>query len=324
MFPPNLYDWMTILRTGHVRFKGSKGNKITLELNMMSTMGNGFTFPMQTVLLSALVLGVYNTLGIRSGREVRTWGVFGDDIVVRTEAFHLLEKVLARLGLKVNSQKSFSTGPFRESCGCDYFKGRNVRGLYLKRYVSDQDLFSCFNRLAIWGAREGLEMTNSLALILTFIRGTTPIVPPDEGIDSGIILPNPPVQYNEDGQWVYFSFSPDKNSFSFDLWELYSVGEISERKQRTRRFKRWLSDLKRLCDGSVNEPALLKVLLAGGVRRGKMSMRKANSSYRLSECRTPRWGFTPVEGVPLAGSPLFERWDSNVRLALDKLVSMTS
>lgn len=321
MFPRNVFDWMKILRTGTVRI-----GKARQTLGMMSTMGNGFTFPMQTVLLAALVLGVYDTLGIGPNDKIgKTWGVFGDDIVIKTQAYNLLSLVLARLGLVVNASKSFSEGPFRESCGKDYYLGYNVRGVYLKRYTTDQDLFSCFNRIAIWGARHGLEMKNSLATVLAFAEGTTPIVPPDEGLDSGIILPLPPVPYNADGQWAYSRWVPVRSSFCFDYWELFSIGELPNGKNKTRRFKQWLSDLKRLCDGSVNEPALLKTLLAGGVRRGSIAVRaKARLRYRLSDAVTPRWGYSPVEDVPMLGSPVFVEWDRNVRLALEHLVSLTS
>jgi creatinine amidohydrolase/Fe(II)-dependent formamide hydrolase-like protein len=74
-----------------------------IELNMMSTMGNGFTFPMMTLTLLALVYAV------QSRRESRRLfvdfsetAVFGDDIIVRTEDYEPLVQTLSDAGLTVN------------------------------------------------------------------------------------------------------------------------------------------------------------------------------------------------------------------------------
>lgn len=148
MFPKSVSRWFKKLRTPYLTYQ-LDGINFTIEPGMTATMGNGFCFPMQTILLVACVLGVYHTLGILPSSDgIRHYGVFGDDIVVDTNAFNLLSRVLTVLGLKVNASKSFAFGGFRESCGHDYFYGHDVRGIYLKRYTSDQDLLSCFNRLA--------------------------------------------------------------------------------------------------------------------------------------------------------------------------------
>jgi hypothetical protein len=61
-----------------------------VDLNMVSTMGNGFTFPLQTLLFASVVKTVYHYLGIPMKRdgfvEDRNFGVFGDDIIVETRA----------------------------------------------------------------------------------------------------------------------------------------------------------------------------------------------------------------------------------------------
>lgn len=324
MFPPSLVRWMKILRTPSVKFPKQYGGEV-VKLSMLSTMGNGFTFPMQTVLLSALVLGVYDTLGIQAGGySSRNWGVFGDDIIVTPDAFHLLANVLATLGLQVNYDKSFDTGPFRESCGTDWFEGTEVRGVYLRRYDSDQDLFSCFNRLAIWGARHNIPLTNTLALVLAQIRGTCNVIPPDENFESGVMSPLPPCEADENGVWHYHAYVPKLDSFTFEPWEEYSSGIITASSSKRRRMKRWLGDLKQICSGSINEPAVLKALLAGGVRRNKVIMRKTATRFRLVSRESPRWGFSPVGSVPCYGSDVFNRWAEIVHLAATQLIKLES
>ncbi len=109
-------------------------NSSFVELNMLSSMGNGFTFPLMTALFCASVSAVYRSLGFEPiGRGPHTnFAVFGDDIIVYPETVVRLKRLLAVLGHKVNTEKSFETGPFRESCGADWFDGQPVRGVYCR------------------------------------------------------------------------------------------------------------------------------------------------------------------------------------------------
>jgi len=52
--------------------------------------------------------------------------VFGDDIIVPEDCSAVLVGLLTHLGLKVNPDKTFLGGAFKESCGIDAFRGDNV------------------------------------------------------------------------------------------------------------------------------------------------------------------------------------------------------
>lgn len=67
--------------------------------------------------------------------HLNTLSVFGDDIIVRAEDAARTVGLLEAVGLKVNVDKSFTDGPFRESCGGDYLSGINVTPLRVKRNV---------------------------------------------------------------------------------------------------------------------------------------------------------------------------------------------
>jgi hypothetical protein len=292
MFPKSVNNWVRILRTPNVITPIGER-----ELHMASTMGNGFTFPLQTALLSAVVLGVYHTLDIRAIRPRLglngNFGVFGDDIVVKTEAFDLLARTLSALGLKVNLEKSFCDGSFRESCGADFYKGVNVRGVYIHRYSTDQDLFSIFNRLAIWASKHMVNLDASLSLIMSYMNpDSVRIIPPDESIEGGIITPFPLSDSNSFGCWPYEVWCPKIHPFQLKNWELWSSGIASKNEQKQRSFKKWLGVLMDTYDGSINEPAVLKALLYGGVRREKIVTREEITSYYLGRRETPRWGYT--------------------------------
>jgi len=118
VLPRDVFDLLMLLRCKSLSHKGTSH-----ELFMISTMGNGFTFPLQTIIFAAMVRAVYITM--RQKEEVC---VFGDDIVCKSYAYQRVTKLLDLAGCRVNLSKSFSEGPFRESCGTDYFLGRNIRG----------------------------------------------------------------------------------------------------------------------------------------------------------------------------------------------------
>lgn len=183
--PRYLYEFILKLRCPVVDIP-SHG---TQELFMVSTMGNGFTFPLQTMIFSCVVAACLHLRGIPSDRRdsASSWGVFGDDIVcpslITRDVIHLLHL----LGFTVNSDKSFVEGPFRESCGEDYFRGQNIRGVYLKALSSPQDHFVAVNQLIRFSTRSGIFLWRLLDYILQ--NSNIHPVPPWENSDSGIHVP---------------------------------------------------------------------------------------------------------------------------------------
>lgn len=108
-----------------------------VKLEKFSSMGNGFTFELETVLFSAIACYVSRHLGGTGVLGYDTF-VFGDDIIVRDEVANDLTAVLNFLGFTLNREKSFiGNTPFRESCGADYYNGHDVRPSYLKEEPSD-------------------------------------------------------------------------------------------------------------------------------------------------------------------------------------------
>lgn len=157
-------------------------------LNMVSTMGNGFTFPLMTMLFACAVKAVYQLMGIpMTVRGANNFAVFGDDIVVRKRAYDFLIQMLAKLGFSVNVRKSYCSGPFRESCGHDYFMGRNVRGVYVKSLETPQEVVSVINRLNRWSAHTGIDLPRVMKQLMEWAPKV--LVPPSESDDAGIHVP---------------------------------------------------------------------------------------------------------------------------------------
>jgi len=93
------------------------GNQVVL-LEKFSSMGNGFTFELETLVFLAIVLAL--NPAHKAGKNVF---VYGDDIICPTRSSSDVIAALSFFGMTVNKEKSFTYGMFRESCGRDYFNG---------------------------------------------------------------------------------------------------------------------------------------------------------------------------------------------------------
>lgn len=160
---------------------------IQVELNMISTMGNGFTFPLMTLIIVALIYGYRCT---RGGPNLYIdWTntcVFGDDVIIPVHEYAGFVDVLTKAGLVVNLDKSFSDGAFRESCGGDFLNGVDVTPFYVKSLTNEADVYVAINQVLNWGNREQLRLHRTLTLLRSFIGGKPHLVPewlnPDQGI----------------------------------------------------------------------------------------------------------------------------------------------
>jgi len=122
------------------------------RLRKFSCMGSALTFPVQSFIFLGVVLGCalsqrkleYTIENLKDlAKEVL---VFGDDLIVPADCGHLVLGALRYLGFKVNRNKTFGTGKFRESCGGEYFDGHDVTPIYLLTYpdrLRPESLVSC-------------------------------------------------------------------------------------------------------------------------------------------------------------------------------------
>lgn len=160
-----------------------------IHLNMISTMGNGFTFPLETWIFANLVLAVM----IDTNEPVfdvygkRRYSVFGDDIICPSRVYDNVTSTLEAAGFSVNRRKSFGTGKFRESCGGDYFDGRNVRAVYLKECTHDSHVYGLINRLLDWSGIHKIPLPNTIRYLTTLVRFRP--IPLYEDEQSGIRVP---------------------------------------------------------------------------------------------------------------------------------------
>lgn len=184
-------DVMTYLRLFRSEVTTLPDGRV-LPLGMVSTMGNGFTFPLQTAIFSAVIASVYKFLGIplikRGDAQVRSFATFGDDMICRKGAYAQVVRLLQLCGFRVNASKSFSEGAFYESCGADWFSGSPVRPFYIKQLRTDEDLFKAINGLNRWSAVTGIRLTETVSELYRHLSAVY-LVPPYCADDAGIHVP---------------------------------------------------------------------------------------------------------------------------------------
>jgi len=113
------YEWFRVMDDLRCQAYRIEGKWYPYE--QFSAMGCGFTFEMETLLFWALAKAVVPK---HLHDQV---SVYGDDIILPKEFAPTLISLLDYCGFSCNMEKSFISGPFRESCGGDYFSGIDVR-----------------------------------------------------------------------------------------------------------------------------------------------------------------------------------------------------
>lgn len=268
LLPPEIFLHLWMLRCDQACVPGFGD----VELNMISTMGNGYTFPLQTCLFACVVLAVYKCLDLPAEKSVDnesrdTWGVFGDDIIVRREAYDWVCRILELFGFEVNREKSFNEGPFRESCGTDWYAGVDIRGVYCKTLRTVGARFSLINRLNRWSAKHGILLPNTVGCLLQ----TVPVVkvPLLEGDDAGVKVPLSESGYHGDGakMFAYVKYAKYGPKLKYDAQTETLVGPPKSRKRRP------------------NLTGLVVCMLQGSFGGGTVSLRARAQDEKYHRCR---------------------------------------
>jgi len=101
-------------------------DKVYHNLKKISSMGNGFTFELMTLIL----LSLCRVLDPDAS-------VFGDDIIVSNTVANRVVELLAEVGFQVNLSKTFINSPFRESCGANYHEDEGYIDSFDFKYPVD-------------------------------------------------------------------------------------------------------------------------------------------------------------------------------------------
>jgi len=144
LLPPLWYEQLDGLRSPKTLLDAK-----WVRLEKFSSMGNGFTFELETLLFAALSVVTSRRYGHKGvlGKDVFC---FGDDIICKDDVVPGLRSVLEFCGFSLNVDKSFwGQVPFRESCGQDFFNGKSVRPHFLEEDLEGpEDYIALANGIA--------------------------------------------------------------------------------------------------------------------------------------------------------------------------------
>jgi len=198
------YEWfalLSLIRTGTVRTPDGG----LLRLHKFSSMGNGFTFPLESLIFWALSASVVERFCSIPSSEMKAYvsqnvGIYGDDIIVPVSAVSPLIDVFTDVGFEVNKSKSHWQGPFRESCGGDYFNGFDIRPWYCKDWFTGETLFQLHN--FYWRHLDFASAKIVEALIDSSLRLYGP-----DGFGDGHLLSDAPLRHHKRSLgWAGFVF----------------------------------------------------------------------------------------------------------------------
>jgi len=104
-----------------------------VELNKFAPMGSSCCFPVEALVFWASAYA--STLTVDRHSSDLPY-VYGDDIIIRSRFSEAVMVGLESIGLLVNRNKSYVSGPFRESCGGDFHNGMDVTPVRVRKALS--------------------------------------------------------------------------------------------------------------------------------------------------------------------------------------------
>jgi len=168
-----------------------RGQVITLT--KFASMGSALTFPIEAmVFLNLIFLGIQKELKRpMTLKDIKSFvgqvRVYGDDIIVPVEFVPSVIETLEDYSLKVNSNKSFWTGKFRESCGKEYYNGLDVSIVKVRRELptsrkDTQEIVSAvstrnqFYELGYWRTARLLDEWIERLIPFPYVEKTSPVL----------------------------------------------------------------------------------------------------------------------------------------------------
>jgi len=204
LLPPEWFGAIDMCRSPTISINGD-----VVELDIISTMGNAVTFPLETIVFFSLAHAVLLEEGGTNSlhpewADLKKVSVFGDDCILPTSSAPRFIEVCESVGFLVNKEKSFyklEDEWFRESCGGDYLHGYDVRPFYLKGAVStrlssmEPWVYTCINKIlpkyiSYFGERDYLYGRSTLSYLFGLLEKhglLAKVVPSDFPEDSGIL-----------------------------------------------------------------------------------------------------------------------------------------
>lgn len=149
IYPNEFCEYLDLVRP---RIVDCDGRQPTYLISW-ATMGNSLTFILESEIFYLICEAAVAFHERHFGPvKNRTISVYGDDLIVPSEACQTVIAFLSALGFIVNTDKTFDTGYYRESCGKEYMKGEDWSSLYFPRFPISNNLLNANrdSRADVW------------------------------------------------------------------------------------------------------------------------------------------------------------------------------
>jgi len=172
-----------------------------IETKIFSTMGIGFTFPLQTLVFLGLLKGI----SLEFFKKNLRVSAYGDDLVYDHRLHPFVTVLFPKFGLIINADKTYSEGGFRESCGSDFFHGVDVRPFqlgevdsnFLSRRKYEAFLYTAINGLRRRWLDEEIPVTLRLLGSHMHSIGIKPYIVPNDFPDTAGVKSLHPYTHHE-------------------------------------------------------------------------------------------------------------------------------
>lgn len=203
---PHVCKWLLATRSNKIQVKNKK-----IEVSKFAGMGSGNCFWVETTVFAALAFlgSMYDRSSLLNRRvtpdrlrkdlskkRCPQFLVYGDDIITHRLATDTVVWLLEILGFKVNTDKSFFSGHFKESCGGNYFMGHDITPIkwnvsFGSEKIVGQEAFSALISYANMGYRRKYPIFREHCIKRLLTSGNLPEFSGDIDDDSKIYSPTP-------------------------------------------------------------------------------------------------------------------------------------
>ena len=123
LFPAHWFEALYATRSSETKLPNGQ----IVRLNKFAPMGSAVCFPVEALIFWALCVSIVScTRFIPLAKARETIYVYGDDIICSSEDHAAIRQYLPLFDLMVNDDKCCVHMTFKESCGCDAYKGVDV------------------------------------------------------------------------------------------------------------------------------------------------------------------------------------------------------
>ncbi len=123
-------DWLEVMLA--LRSPFGEYDRRRFEYEKFSSMGNGFTFELESLLFFALALACV------SEEDAGKCSIYGDDLIIPSKYYNSCVDFFDYCGFEINSKKSYHQSYYRESCGKHWWNGVDITPLYLKSELTNE------------------------------------------------------------------------------------------------------------------------------------------------------------------------------------------